>query len=294
MADTQDQVQQDDEVQSAVVEQEGETPAPADEGEQVAAAPADDDAEGELQITLGDEPEAGQEQQQEQQGAPDWVKELRRANREKDRRIRELESQVKAQQQPEAAIVVGEKPTMAGCDYDEEKYEQELDAWKERKRGAEAAAAEQEQARKRDIEAFQARLDGYNQAKTKLAVPDFEDAEEALVSVFSVTQQGILLNGCDKPAELVYALGKAPAKAKELAAIKDPVKFAFALAKLESQVKVTKRTPAPPPERRVTGSVSVTQAADQTLEQLREEARKTGDMSKLAAFKREQRRKQAA
>lgn len=292
MADTHDQDQQDDELQSAVVEQEGETPQPDNEGEQVAAAPADD--EGELQITLGDEPEAEQEQQQEQQSAPDWVKELRRANREKDRRIRELENQVKAQQQPEQAIVVGEKPTMASCDYDEEKYEQELDAWKERKRSAEVAAKEQEQAKKRDIEAFQARLDSYNQAKTKLRVADFEEAEETLVSMFSVTQQGILLNGCDKPAELVYALGKAPAKAKELSSITDPVKFAFALAKLETQLKVTNRPKAPPPERRVTGSVSVTQAADQTLEKLREEARKTGDMTKLNAYKREQRRAQAA
>lgn len=297
MSDTQDQALPEEDLQPADDEVQGETPAPAGDGEEVAASTGSDDADGELQITLGDEPESTDGQEQSQEGAesaPDWVKNLRKSNREKDRRIRDLENQIKAQQQPEQAIVVGEKPTMAACDYDEEKYEQELDAWKERKRAAESAAAEKEQAKKREVEAFQSRLDSYNAAKSKLRVADFADAEDAVTSIFSVTQQGILVNGCEKPAEMVYALGKASAKAKELADIKDPVKFAFALAKLETQLKVSNRPKAPPPEKRVTGNVSVTQSADQTLEKLREEAQRTGDASKLIQHKRELRRAKAA
>jgi hypothetical protein len=56
-----------------------------------------------------------------------------------------------------------------------------------------------------------------------------------------------MLQGADNPALVVYALGKNPKKAKELSEIKDPVKFAFAVAKLEKELKVTNRRAAPHP-----------------------------------------------
>ena len=48
----------------------------------------------------------------------------------------------------------------------------------------------------------------------------------------------------------MYALGKNPKKAKELGEITDPVKFAFAVAKLETQLTVTSRKQVPPPEKK--------------------------------------------
>ena len=89
---------------------------------------------------------------------------------------------------------------------------------------------------------------------------------------------------------MIYALGKNPKKAKELAAIADPVKFAFAVAKLEAQLKVTNRKPSPPPpERVISGTGRVSGAVDSTLERLREEAARTGDMSKVVAYRRQKR-----
>ena len=105
-------------------------------------------------------------------------------------------------------------------------------------------------------------------AKSELKVSDFEDAEEVVASLFSVTQRGIIINGSDSHALMVYAIGKNPAKAKELAAITDPVKFCFAVAKMETQLKVTPRKLAPPPERRIGGTSGVGGSVDQNLEKL--------------------------
>ena len=88
---------------------------------------------------------------------------------------------------------------------------------------------------------------------------------------------------------MIYALGKNPTKAKELSAINDPVKFAFAVAKLETQLKVTNRKAAPPPESTVRGTGRVSGAVDSTLERLRADAEKTGDYSKVMQYKRQKR-----
>jgi len=117
-------------------------------------------------------------------------------------------------------------------DYDQEKYDKALLAWHARQLEAEQQKAKKVEAEKAATDAWVARVKTYEQAKASLKVPDFQDAEDALSDALSVTQQGVILSGAEKPELLVYALGKAPAKLKELAAITDPVKFAFAVAKL--------------------------------------------------------------
>jgi hypothetical protein len=108
---------------------------------------------------------------------------------------------------------------------------------------------------------------------------------------FNVTQQGILLQGLDNPALVVYALGKNPKRAKELASITDPVRFATAAGKLEAQLKVTNRPKPPAPPRVVTGSAPISGSVDSNLERLRAEAEKTGDMTKVLRYKQQMRAK---
>jgi hypothetical protein len=103
----------------------------------------------------------------------------------------------------------------------------------------------------------------------------------------NVTQQGILLQGLDNPALVVYALGKNPKRAKELAAITDPVRFAAAAGKLEATLKVTNRPKPPAPPRVVTGSAPITGTVDSNLDRLRAEAERTGDYTKVMAYKRQ-------
>jgi len=221
--------------------------------------------------------------------APEWVKELRKTNRELQRQNRELQGRLQAAPPETKPVVIGNKPKLEDHDYDADKYEEALANWFERKRQADDANAKQEAEVMNQQKAWQAKLDGYGKAKAELRVKDFEDAEEVAQQVFSITQQGVLLQGADNPALVVYALGKNPAKAKELAEIKDPVKFAFAVAKLEKDLKVTNRRQAPAPERIVTGTGRSSGAVDSTLERLREDAARTGNMTKVIAYKAQKR-----
>ena len=221
--------------------------------------------------------------------APEWVKELRKTNRELQRQNRELQARVQAAPPETKPVVIGNKPKLEDHDYDADAYEEALTSWFERKRQADEINAKQEAEVMNQQKAWQAKLDGYGKAKAELRVKDFEDAEEVAQQVFSITQQGVLLQGADNPALVVYALGKNPAKAKELAEIKDPVKFAFAVAKLEKELKVTNRRAAPAPERIISGTGRSSGAVDSTLERLREDAARTGNMTKVIQYKAQKR-----
>jgi hypothetical protein len=266
---------EDNEVE--VVEEEIEVNEPVDEVE-----PEDTE---EVVVSIGEEAPPPEEHTP----APEWVKELRKTNRELQRQNRELQGRLQAAPPETKPVVIGNKPKLEDHDYDADKYEEALANWFERKRQADDANAKQEAEVMNQQKAWQAKLDGYGKAKAELRVKDFEDAEEVAQQVFSITQQGVLLQGADNPALVVYALGKNPAKAKELAEIKDPVKFAFAVAKLEKDLKVTNRRQAPAPERIVTGTGRSSGAVDSTLERLREDAARTGNMTKVIAYKAQKR-----
>jgi hypothetical protein len=266
---------EDNEVE--VIEEEIEVNEPVDEVE-----PEDTE---EVVVSIGEEAPPPEEHTP----APEWVKELRKTNRELQRQNRELQSKLQAAPPETKPVVIGNKPKLEDHDYDADAYEEALTSWFERKRQADEINAKQEAEVMNQQKAWQAKLDGYGKAKAELRVKDFEDAEEVAQQVFSITQQGVLLQGADNPALVVYALGKNPAKAKELAEIKDPVKFAFAVAKLEKDLKVTNRRQAPAPERIVTGTGRSSGAVDSTLERLREEAARTGNMTKVIQYKSQKR-----
>jgi hypothetical protein len=281
--------EQDDDTtndETAVIEDEAtEQPEAQAEGEQAQAQ--DDSAESdEVVVSIGEDAPPPEEQTQ----APEWVRELRKTNRELQRQNRELQSKLQTTAQTETKpVVLGKKPSLEEHDYDADKFEAALADWFERKRKADEAAAKQEAEVMNQQKAWQAKLDNYGKAKAELRVKDFDDAEAVAQELFNVTQQGVMLQGADNPALVVYALGKNPKKAQELADIKDPVKFAFAVAKLEKDLKVTNRKAAPPPERIVSGTGRVSGAVDSTLDRLREEAARTGNMTKVIQYKAQKR-----
>ena len=227
-------------------------------------------------------------QEEEEKQAPEWVRNLRKNYRELQREKRELEERLKSvSPAPEQfPVTPGKKPTLEDCDYDSDKFENELAGWFERKRQSEEAEAQHRLKQQAEHESWQKKLEGYTQGKTGLKVSDFQDAEETVLETLNVTQQGIIIQGAQNPAVVVYALGKNPKKAKELGEITDPVKFAFAVAKLETQLTVTSRKQAPPPEKKINGNGSL-DSSNAQLERLREEAARTGDMTKVIAFKRQ-------
>jgi hypothetical protein len=266
---------------------EPETPEPA----------AEEDAEGEqeLKITLGGQTLT--EPEPEAERAPEWVRDLRRSHRELQRKVREYEvrEQQTTQTQSAAIPTLGAKPKLEDHDYDTDRYEAALESWYKQKDAVEVAKRQQQQQVEEQQRTWQAKLDGYAKAKTDLKVRDYDDAESTVQETLNVVQQGVVLQGAENPALVVYALGKNPKKAKELAAITDPVKFAFAIAKLESQLKVTSTRKPPAPERGIpVGNAPISGTTDSVLERLRVDAERTGDMTKVIAYRRQQRSKQAS
>ena len=256
-----------------------------DQGEDQSTEDGEGDSD-EVIVSIGEEAPPPEEQTH----APEWVRELRKTNRELQRQNRELQGKLQSTAQTETKpVVLGKKPSLEEHDYDADKFEAALADWFERKRQADEAQAKQEAEVMNQQKAWQAKLDGYGKAKAELRVKDFEDAEAVAQELFNITQQGVVLQGADNPALVIYALGKNPKKAKELSDIKDPVKFAFAVAKLEKELKVTNRKAAPPPERIVSGTGRVSGAVDSTLERLREEAARTGNMTKVIQYKAQKR-----
>jgi hypothetical protein len=253
------------------------------EVEQAEQEPTQELESNEVTVQIGDaEPEP-----EEPAAAPDWVKDLRKQNREKEKRIRELEAKI-ATTTGEAPkpIQLGKKPKLEDHDYDSEKFEAALESWYEQKRSYEAEQEKAKQAEQAQRDAWQSKMESYTKAKAELKVKDYDEAESLAQELFNVTQQGIVVQGADNPALVIYALGKNPKKAKELSDIKDPVKFAFAVAKLEKDLKVTSKKPAPPPEKTLTGTARVSGSVDSTLDRLRAEAEKTGNYTKVLQYKR--------
>jgi hypothetical protein len=110
---------------------------------ETSGAQASDDEDG-VSISIGDEPPA---QPQDDEAAPEWVRKLRKDQQQLIRENRELKAErekLRAASAP-PAIVVGARPTLESCEYDETKFVQALDEWHERKR----QAADQEKHQKR-------------------------------------------------------------------------------------------------------------------------------------------------
>lgn len=251
-----------------------ETPEPADE--------PDDD----IEIRFGDEAEEPAE------GDNDLVRHLRKELRERDRRLAEVSKQQVA---PEK-ITVGPRPTMEDAEYDQERYDQMVDAWITNRDRAKEQESEAEKQQRAATEQWQGTLNAYSQKKAALARPDFQEAEDAFASAIDPVRQAVILSGADDPAKVIYALGRSPQRAAELAKITDPIKFAFAVAKLEKDLKVTiGKRKAPEPEQIARGSASLaTSNEDKRMAEMERRAEKSGDRSEIVRYRREQREKGAS
>lgn len=253
----------------------------------------DDDEDG-VVVTIGDEKPPVEDE--EEKTAPKWVKDLRKQTKEQAKRIRELEQEAAAKAAPVSKVPdLGPKPTLEDSDWDAEDFEVKLTDWHERKRQVEqdkAKAVEQQEAQQK---AWQGKLTRYTEAQSNLKAKDFADVEDAVKGILDETQLAIIVQAAKDPALMVYAIGKNPKKAAELAGLKNYVEFAYALGELSKDMKVTTRKAAPPPETKMrNGSAPISGSVDSTLERLRADAEKSGDYSKVTQYRKQQREKQNA
>lgn len=236
-------------------------------------------------VTIG-EPE--EEAQQEHEAAPQWVKDLRKSHKKIKAENRELKQQLD-KFQPKA-VDPGPKPTLESCDYDSDQYESKLSSWYESKRQADEQERKVRDQRQQEEQEYQQRLRNYQEKKQSLKVRNYDDAESTVEEMFDIQQQNIIIDAANNPALVVYALGNNPKRAAEVAAIKNPVRFAYELARLESELKINKRKPKTAPEKTIKGTGSISGTVDSNLDRLRAEAERTGDYSKVMRYKRQKRK----
>jgi hypothetical protein len=272
----------DDERDTPAAAEPKEPQADADPAPDAEAAPdAEPDAD-EVTVSIGDEAPPPDETER----APEWVRELRKQHRELQKKVRDYEAREQAAPATPKPVV-GPKPKLEDHDYDTDKYETALESWYRSKEQADKAERESQRQAEEAQKAWQAKLDGYGKAKADLKVRDFDDAEHTVWQALNVTQQGILLDALDNPALMVVALGKNPKELARLAAIQKPTQFLRELSRIEdTKLKVTPRTKPPAPERSLpAGTAPVSGTSDSTLERLREDAARTGDMTKVIRYK---------
>lgn len=218
-----------------------------------------------------------------------WAR-LRKSEQEAKKRAAELQRKLDAQSQGAVgAPDPGPEPTLEDCDYDQDLLKKRVREHMEATQRKQAADAEQARRAQESVRMAQALVDGYNAKKALFSkrVRGYADAESTVIAMMSPERQDVLLKVAEDPARLVYALGRRPDKLEELAKENDRDRFVAKLKKLEVSINVKKGTPTPP-EERVSGSGSPGPAGS-TLERLRAEAAKTGDYSKVNAWKRQQR-----
>lgn len=272
-----------DEAEEDVLEleedQDTEEDIQGDNEEEDSQSESADEGDEDLEISFGDEAAPASDSE------TPLIKHLREQLRDRDRKLAEMAKG------PVQKIEVGPKPTLAGCEYDEEAYEAELDAWKDRKAKAEQAETQAEAEARESSEAFAKDVQSYEARKAAMKFPDVKEAEEMVLSSLTLPQRAVMIKASDDPAKVMYALSKHPQKLAELAKVKDPIKMAAAVAKLEGTIKMAPRRKAPEPEEIATGTGSHETGRDKTLERLEKEADRTGDRTKVIAYKREQRTK---
>ena len=213
--------------------------------------------------------------------APEWVKQVRQENRELKRQLKQRESQQEQQQ------ALREKPTLDDHDYDSDAFEQDYAQWLTEKQQVDAQVHAERQKYQQYHERYKADVDAI-----KAKAPDYDEVELSVVDVLSEKHQGLLQMAADNPAKMVYALGKnSPAQLERLSKL-DEVQFVKQITLMEQQMasKTKSRNPNKPKPKthELEGAAG---GSDTRLAKLEAEADKTGDRSKVAAYKKQLKQK---
>lgn len=209
-----------------------------------------------------------------------------RSFRQKLRDLERENAQLRKASEPKP-IEVGEKPTLSSCEYDEEKFETELDDWKAK---VAAQKAQQAEASKRTetVEAEREKVrEAYLAQRARYPEARFEEAEREVFETLPVNIQGGILK-LDRAADLVMALHASPSELTALAELaqSDPILALVKIGELKGKLHMGTRKP-PAPDRDVRGNRSLAGGTDKELARLEKEAERTGDNRALRLYRRQ-------
>lgn len=257
----------------------------------------DDDEEGEggedqdagdddeYQIVVGDIEARAEDE-------PEGVRNLREALKETKRRLKEAESRLAP-----ATDDVGEKPNIDDYWDNPEQYDIDRDAWADRKRKADEARRQQEEAAERFQKRWQEQERQFEEGWGALPMKGKDTARAKVEDQFDTMQRAMLVKAArGNAAALFYVLGSDQARIDKLKALADdPAEFIAEAAVLAKETQVQKRKPTTAPETRHTGqSGGGGGRGDSKLERLEREAEKTGDRTELLAYRRKLRERETS
>lgn len=255
-----------------------------EEGTDAADAQGDKGEAETLVVTIGDKPPEVDDDPALRDNAT--VRELREANREKAKQLKEQQRQIEALTGAKQGL--GPRPKLEDFKYDEDAHADALQKWTLEKKAIDDEIAQKHAAEQKAQSDWQQTLNKFGSAEAEFSkkAPDYQDARANVEESLNQTQRGILISQAKDAPLVVYALHKNPSKLKELAAILNPVAFTWQLAQLEAQLKVSTNQQRKP-EQMVQGVRHTGNVDDLMLAKLRKEAERTGDLSKVVAYKRE-------
>ncbi len=209
--------------------------------------------------------------------------------RKENRELKEKLEKVTAKADDNTAL--GAEPTLEDCDYDADKYRDTLRDWDRAKAKQDAKVQTAEDAQKDRNKVYAVKLDEYHASKSDFDADSFDEAEGIVKDTLNNVQLEALVTAFSgRAAPLIQALGQDEKKLTslskhDLSTAEGCINFAVEATRLESAMKISSRKPRTVPETRVSGNASSV-SGDNQLEKLREAAAKTGDMSKVLAYKR--------
>ena len=213
------------------------------------------------------------------------VKKLRKLVREKSQEAARLRRSIPQEQATE--IQAPRKPKIDEFDFDTDKYEAAMDSYYTKKAEYDKRTAEANREAEERNNAWQQRVQTYTAERQKLNSPEMQESEAMVQEIFDVVQQTAILQGFDNAASLVLKIGRDFDEMERLAKIKDPIRFALAVQEYNLKTKGIQMSKKPPaPEKTVQSGASAGSDQSRKLEQLREQAQKTGDYTAYMQFKR--------
>lgn len=250
-------------------------------------------------VVEGDTPAKAEEPPKD---AKAWSK-ARQVERELRERVSQLEREAQARSQP-AAEDPGEKPTKESCEWDEDRHERELLAWHKKNDAREAKkvkAAEVAEETKRSWAQTVAVAD-QSRAELIKRMPVYLERES--IAITALRSAGLdfdpiaaiveTLEDKKKYPLVIAALGRDPARLKDLVETRSAARFVAKVSKLEDRVEMKEKpkgaTP-PPPESKPKGTGATAGAVDHQRERLLDEASKSGNIDKLRAYDKSKRAK---
>ena len=223
---------------------------------------------------------------------PGLIKHLRQVARGQTKKIRQLNARLDKQNAENLPAAPGPKPTYESSGFKEDVFTEQLQKWHEKNNEYVNQKVVEDKKQKTQDDDWNKKLDDYNEKKTALIprLKGFKEAEALSLETLNKNQQGLVVKLAKDPALVMYFLGKNPDQLEKLSGEKDIARFIRDMTQLEAQLKMETKKPTTQPEKKVTGatgSVSNSGGEDEQLDKLRAEAEKTGDLSKVVAYKRQ-------